>query len=45
MCNEPDQLYEYIDPAMLTSEVGGQLEYDANEWTQHRSVRTNFLLK
>ncbi|XP_021347383.1 guanine nucleotide exchange factor DBS-like isoform X3 [Mizuhopecten yessoensis] len=42
MCNDPNQMFEYIDPSQLTKEVGGQLEYDANEWTQHRAAVEKF---
>ena len=38
--NSPSEMYEYIDDACITTDVGGALEFDANEWTQHRSVST-----
>ena len=36
----PEQMfeYEYVDPSCVTGDMGGQLEFDANEWTQNRSV-------
>ena len=38
MCNEPKEMFDYIEPDQLTKDVGGELEYNANEWTQHKSV-------
>lgn len=41
LCNEPVEMFDYICEDQLTTDVGGQLEFDANEWTQHKSVRTS----
>ncbi len=41
LCDNADELRDYVDPAMLTTDVGGALEYDPNEWTEHRSVSTS----
>lgn len=42
LISEPKELLEYIDAEQLTKEVGGELMYDANEWTQHRSAVEKF---
>ena len=31
-------MFEYIEEDKVTTDMGGTLEFDANEWTQHRSV-------
>lgn len=31
-------MFDYISEDQITTDVGGQLEFDANEWTQHKSV-------
>ena len=38
LCNEPTEMFDYISEDQITTDVGGQLEFDANEWTQHKSV-------
>ena len=38
--NTPSEMFEYIEEDKVTTEMGGTLEFDANEWTQHRSVST-----
>lgn len=38
LCNEPAEMFDYISEDQITTDVGGQLEFDANEWTQHKSV-------
>ena len=38
LCNEPTEMFDYINEDQITTDVGGQLEFDANEWTQHKSV-------
>lgn len=42
LLNETKDLFKHIDPLQLTKEVGGELMYDANEWTQHRSAVEKF---
>ncbi|XP_076098704.1 guanine nucleotide exchange factor DBS-like isoform X2 [Mytilus galloprovincialis] len=42
LLHEPAELYEHIDIQQLTKEVGGELVYDPNEWTQHRSAVEKF---
>ncbi|XP_062575742.1 guanine nucleotide exchange factor DBS-like isoform X1 [Saccostrea cucullata] len=42
LCNEPSEMLDYISEDQLTSDVGGKLEFDANEWTQHKSAVEKF---
>ena len=34
----PEAMFEYIDAENVTTDMGGELEFDAMEWTQNRSV-------
>lgn len=34
----PEAMFDYIASEFVTTDMGGQLEFDANEWTQNRSV-------
>lgn len=43
LCNEPVEMFDYICEDQLTTDVGGQLEFDANEWTQHKSAVEKFV--
>lgn len=43
LCNEPAEMFDYISEDQISTDVGGQLEFDANEWTQHKSVRISTL--
>ena len=36
--DSPPEMFEYIGEDKITTDMGGTLEFDANEWTQHRSV-------
>jgi hypothetical protein len=31
-------MFEYIEAENIPVEMGGKLEFDANEWTQNRAV-------
>ena len=39
--NSPSEMYDYIEDSSVTTDVGGTLEFDATEWTQHRSVSSS----
>uniref|UniRef100_K1PGD3 Putative guanine nucleotide exchange factor MCF2L2 n=1 Tax=Magallana gigas TaxID=29159 RepID=K1PGD3_MAGGI len=43
LCNEPAEMFDYISEDQITTDVGGQLEFDANEWTQHKSAVEKFV--
>lgn len=36
-------MFEYVASEFVTTDMGGQLEFDASEWTQNRSVSSNAL--
>lgn len=38
MCDASSEMGNYIDPSQLTTDLGGELEFDTLEWTEHRSV-------
>ena len=38
LCDNPEEMADYIDKSQLTKEFGGELSFDTNEWTEHRSV-------
>ncbi|XP_053404393.1 guanine nucleotide exchange factor DBS-like isoform X2 [Mercenaria mercenaria] len=38
----PESMFDYIAPEYVTPDMGGQLEFDAIEWTQHRSAVEKF---
>ena len=38
LCDGPEEMADYIDKPQLTKEFGGELSFDPNEWTEHRSV-------
>ncbi|XP_048744729.2 guanine nucleotide exchange factor DBS-like isoform X3 [Ostrea edulis] len=42
LCNEPSEMLDYISEDQITTDVGGKLEFDANEWTQHKSAVEKF---
>ncbi|XP_067669146.1 guanine nucleotide exchange factor DBS-like isoform X1 [Haliotis asinina] len=42
LCDSPVEMLEHVDPSMLTTDVGGALEYDPSEWTEHRSAIEKF---
>ena len=44
LLNNIDELYEHIDRTQLTADLGGNLQYDHQQWIQHRAVRHFFLL-
>ena len=31
-------MFDYVDADMVTTDMGGSLEFDAQEWTQNRAV-------
>ena len=43
LCDSPKDIEEWVDMGQLTSDVGGELDFDAHEWTEHRSVRKSLL--
>ncbi|KAH3806394.1 hypothetical protein DPMN_134715, partial [Dreissena polymorpha] len=38
----PEEMFDWVDAEMVTTDMGGQLEFDANEWTQNRSAVEKF---
>ncbi|XP_059163634.1 guanine nucleotide exchange factor DBS-like isoform X3 [Physella acuta] len=42
LCDSPKDMEDYIETAQLTLDVGGELEFDASEWTEHRSAVEKF---
>ena len=39
LCDSPKDMEDYIETSQLTTDVGGELEFDSSEWTELRSVR------
>jgi len=33
-----EKMFDYVDADMVTTDMGGSLEFDAQEWTQNRAV-------
>ncbi|KAL8567172.1 hypothetical protein ACOMHN_046582 [Nucella lapillus] len=42
LCDGPEEMGDYIENSQLTPDLGGQLTFDTNEWTQHRSAVEKF---
>ncbi|XP_076454206.1 guanine nucleotide exchange factor DBS-like isoform X2 [Babylonia areolata] len=42
LCDSPEEMLEHIETDQLTQDLGGQLLFDTNEWTQHRSAVEKF---
>ncbi|PVD18636.1 hypothetical protein C0Q70_21186 [Pomacea canaliculata] len=42
LCDAPSEMGNYIDPLQLTTDLGGELEFDTLEWTEHRSAVEKF---
>ncbi|GFN98122.1 guanine nucleotide exchange factor dbs-like, partial [Plakobranchus ocellatus] len=42
LCDSPKDIEEWVDLGQLTTDVGGELEFDAHEWTEHRSAVEKF---
>nr|KAI8733472.1 guanine nucleotide exchange factor DBS-like isoform X4 [Biomphalaria glabrata] len=42
LCDATKDIEDYVEVSNLTSDVGGELEFDANEWTEHRSAVEKF---
>ncbi|XP_050389701.2 guanine nucleotide exchange factor DBS isoform X1 [Patella vulgata] len=42
LCDTVSDIFEHIDKSQLTIDLGGELEYDPNEWTEHRSAVEKF---
>jgi len=38
LLNNVDELHEHIDHTQLTPDLGGSLQYDHQQWIQHRAV-------
>ena len=38
LCDNPEEMADYIEKSQLTKDFGGELSFDPNEWTEHRSV-------
>jgi hypothetical protein len=41
--DSPEAMFDYVAPEFVTPDMGGNLEFDANEWTQNRCV--SFLIE
>ncbi|CAL1542994.1 unnamed protein product, partial [Lymnaea stagnalis] len=42
LCDAPKDIEDYVDLPQLTTDVGGELDFDASEWTEHRSAVEKF---
>nr|KAG5697254.1 hypothetical protein BaRGS_031250 [Batillaria attramentaria] len=42
LCDTPSEMVDYIDNAQLTQDLGGDLDFDNNEWIEHRSAVEKF---
>lgn len=45
MCNNLEELHEYIDPGQLTEDLGGLIPYDHERWMEQRMVRASLFEK
>ncbi|XP_060592948.1 guanine nucleotide exchange factor DBS-like, partial [Ruditapes philippinarum] len=40
--DSPEAMFDYVAPEFVTPDMGGNLEFDANEWTQNRCAVEKF---